>query len=195
MKRANEPHPPAIVVRRHPPERLVRALARGEVAECCGCGACCCCLHSLGSLAGAIAGTFNPEDPPDPRVKKAPPIGLRDDELAGPAAAVPANPGPGPRSVAAAGVFWWSTAALAALLIVVQPLIWVDNGPAMRIGLVIVVLPAVLLGGAMVSALVIAGVSSLRGDIREWKRLGGITLGIVAGALIGVVLILPLFLR
>jgi hypothetical protein len=185
------------VLRPHPPERLVRALARGEVAACC---CCCCCLHSLGSLAGAIFWSFDQDDSPDPRGKEAPPVGLRDDELDGPAAAAPARPRPGP---VAATIFWWSTVALTVLTIVVPPLIRAENGRFLGIrfengrflgiGLLILFLPAVLLGGAAVSALVLAGTPSRCEDIREWKRLGGITLGIVVGALFGWISLLPFF--
>jgi hypothetical protein len=192
MKRENAPQPPAVVVRRHPPERLIRAMARGEVAACCTTSSCCCCLHSLGSLLGAFAGTYYPADPPGPGGKKAPPDGLRDDELDRPAAAPPAKPGPGPL---AARIFWGTTAALTVLTIVIPPLIWVDSGPAIGIGLLIFILPGVLLGGSAVTAFVIAISPHLRGGAREWKRLGWITLGIVAGAVIGVLLMLPLTLR
>jgi hypothetical protein len=194
MKRSNVSPPPAIVVRPHPPERLVRALARGEVAACCSCCSSCCCLHSLGSLAGAIAGSFDRADPPDPggKGKGVPPAGLRDDELDGPVAGAPAKPGSAP---VAATIFWWSAAALAVLTIVASPMIWDPTIPVLGIGVLIFFLPGVLLGGAVVSALVIASTPTLRGNPGEWKRLGWITLGIVAGALIGGILMVPLFHR
>jgi hypothetical protein len=190
MKRADAPPPPAITVRRHPPERLIRALARGEVAACCTTSSCCCCLHSLGSLAGAVAGSFWPADRPSPGGKGAPPAGLVDDDLDGPAVATKAGPGP-----VAATIFWWSVAALTLLTIVIPPLISVESGPAIGIALLIFVLPGVLMGGSAVTFVVIAGTPALRGDIREWKRLGWITLGTLAGSLIGVLLMLPLALR
>jgi hypothetical protein len=61
--------------------------------------------------------------------------------------------------------------------------------------MVIFFLPAVLLGGSAITAFVIAIIPPLRGEAREWKRLGWITLGIVAGALIGGILMVPLFRR
>jgi hypothetical protein len=59
--------------------------------------------------------------------------------------------------------------------------------------LLIMGLPVVLLGGAVVAAFRIAVGPSSRGDIREWKRLGSIIVGVVVGGLIGGFLMWPLF--
>jgi hypothetical protein len=194
MKRKNEPDLPAVVLKSHPPERLIRAMARGEVAACCCCGACCscCCLHSLASLAGAVVGTYHPADRPGPGAKKAPPAGLRDDELDEPADAALAELRP---RLVVTPIFWRTAAALAVLTILVLPTAWAELNLPFGILMLILFLPGVLLCGSAISALVIAGHPTLRGDIREWKRLGWITLGIVAGALVGVLLMLPLALR
>lgn len=181
MKRANASPPPAVAVRPHPPERgLVRAMARGEVLAsdaCCSC--CCCCLHSVGGLAGAIAGTFYPTAPRASRLKQAPPAGLRDDELGGRTPAVPAGSGSMVKAI-----YWLSTAALTILAIVVLAM---SDAAGLGAGsfMVILGLPLVLLGGSAVSAVAIACRPSLRGDAEAWKRLGRIALGIVVGTMIG----------
>lgn len=195
MRRANQPPPPAIVVHRHPPERLVRALARGEVAACCTTSSCCCCLHSLGGLAGAIVGTYHPALPSEAgeEEKGIPPVGLRDDELDGPAPPAPARPGPRPLAVP---IYWCSATGLTFLTILGAPLISPQRGPNLGFGLLIFFGPVVLLGGSVIAALVIAGSPSLRGDVREWKRLGWITLGMVVGTLLGTgLMLLPLIGR
>jgi hypothetical protein len=192
MKRSNESHPPAVVVRPHPPERLIRAMARGEVAACCTCSSCCCCLHSLGGLVGAVAGTYLPAESPAPHGKQAPPAGLRDDDLDGPVAAARTRPG---STLVVPKIFWWSTVVLAVLIIVLAPLISVESAPAIGVGLVIIGLPFVLLGGSVVSAIVLAGHPTLRAVRSEWARLGWITLGILGGTLAGVLLMVLFFRR
>jgi hypothetical protein len=191
MKRANEAKPPVILLRSYPPERLIRALARGEVAACCGCCCCCCCcLHSLGGLAGAVAGTFYPADSPASQGRKeAPPAGLRDDELDRPVAAVPAGPRP-----AVTRIFWGASAALAVVTILVAPAVTgVKGGPAAGIEMLILGLPLVLLAGSAVAAMVVLGKRGPIDKSWEWKRLGWITLGTVVGTLIGVGMLWLLF--
>lgn len=181
MRRANEP-PQEVTVRRHPPERLIRAMARGEVAQAgCSC-CCCCCLHSLGGLVGAAL--YSPSgDPPASPDKPKPTAGLADDELdrpVGPPTAPPRAP----------SIFWSTTAALAILGFVIPPVIWERSGPSLGLSALILGLPAFLLGGSVITALVIIAIPSLSGDAREWKRLGRITLGNIVGTLIGIGLML-----
>jgi hypothetical protein len=192
MKRVNPPHSPAVAVRRHPPERLVRALAQGGVATAnCSC-CCCCCLHSVGSLAGAVVGSYRPAGTSDRRDKEAPPLGLLDDELDRLVAAAPARPRP-----VVTTIFRRSAIALTVLTLVVPPLISAERsaerGLTLGLELILFGCPVVLLGGAAVSAFVIAVRPSLRGDVGEWKRLGWITLGILVGALIGGLVVVPFF--
>jgi hypothetical protein len=130
-------------------------------------------------VVGAIAGTFYPTAPRASRVKAAPPAGLRDDELGGRILAVPAGAG----SVVKA-IYWLSTAALTVLAIAVLAMSDAGGMGAEAL-LMILGLPLVLLGGSAVSAFAIACRPSLRGDAEAWKRLGRITLGILAGTLIG----------
>src|ERR1700744_2726665 len=100
MKRANESQPPLIVVRPHPPERLIRAMARGEITLASGTGCCCCCcLHSLGGLAGAVIGSLSPANAPAPAGRVAPPAGLSDDDLARPFARAAARSGSAARTI------------------------------------------------------------------------------------------------
>jgi hypothetical protein len=188
MKRANAPPPPAIVVRPHPPERLVRAAARGEVLSAGFCCSCCCCLHSLGSLAGAVAGSFYPPDPPAAMGKAPPPAGLCDDELDRPADTMPARPRP-----VASRIFWWSTVALSVPWVLFWCLLTIHDDAVFRVLITFGVWPVALPCASVVSAIVLAARPSVRRDTREWKRLGWITLGTVAGALIGWSLMMPFF--
>lgn len=187
MKPANQSRPSATVVRPHPPERLVRALARGEVAASCGCCCCCCCLHSAGGLAGAFVGSFYPAGMRDVRRKATPPVGLRDDELGGPTAAAPARPG-----LLVPTIFWRSTAVLTLLGIIALSL---GGGQVLVLGVSMVVMgfPAVLLCSSVVSAIILAARPSVRRDTRRWKQLGWITLGTVVGTLIGGAVMMPFF--
>ncbi len=69
------------------------------------------------------------------------------------------------------------------------------HGIPSGLGILVFFLPLVLLAGSAVCALAIAGAPVTPGKARAWKRLGWITLGILGGTLIGVILMLPLFIR
>jgi hypothetical protein len=173
-------------LRAHPPERRLRALARGEVAACCCTSSCCCCLHSVGSLAGAVIGSFYRRSMPALPGKEASSDGLRDDELGGPGAATPAG-------ASAAPIYWWSTTAAMAIVLLVSMARYGPEGFPFGLGVVIFFLPLVLLGGSALCALAIAAHPDLQRDVGALKRLGWITLGIVAGALLGGFCMVPLF--
>jgi hypothetical protein len=172
MKPQDPVGPPRITLRPHPPERrLIRALARGEVAAQGFCCSCCCCLHSLGSLAGAAVGSFHPHEQPDPSGKPSS-ARLRDDEIEGP-------PGRGTERSAARSI-------LACMYAIAR------IGSQGLIALV-VFLPAVLLGGSVLTACIFASIPEVRRDLAAWARLGWITLGTVVGGGMGLLVMYLLF--
>ena len=177
MKRKKEPNLPVVVVRPHPPERLIRALARGEVAACCCC--CCCCLHSVGGLAGAVVETFYPRG--TSAVGGKPPLAkLRDDEIDGPWRAGPARPRVG-------RIYWISTLVASALTC-----LWAV-GFAQGVGtwlaacwlLLAIFWPAIQLAASILALLIVQSRPDLSGDRAALKRLGRITLAAILGAAIG----------
>ena len=179
---------PSITLRPHSPERrLVRALARGEVAACCACCSCCCCLHSIGALAGAVTCFVYPREAADPG-GKLPSAMLRDDELDGPMAAAPDR-------LPVPLIYMWSTFGVMVVWMLVAIVRLGPNGIPAGLGILIFFLPLVLLGGSALCALALACAPRLREEARAWKRLAWITFGILGGTLIGVILMLPLFIR
>jgi hypothetical protein len=182
MKTDEGSHAPAITVRAHAPERLVRSLARGHIAcGCCCC--CCCCLHTIGSIAGAIVGSHYP--PSAPSEKAALAAKLRDDELDGIVYAAPVRPTVKPR-------YWLWTLVVAALVTVITVAIQGQSGFPIALGILVMAFPFVQLGASLLCALEIA----IRPDLQRagvWERLGWITLGEVIGGLLGFfVMYLPL---
>jgi hypothetical protein len=176
MKRENEADLPVVVLRPHPPERLVRALARGEVAACC---CCCCCLHSIGGLAGAVVGTFYPRET-SAAGGKPPSAKLRDDEIDGPWRAVPARPRVGL-------IYWMSTLGVSVLAC-----FWAmgsvrERGewPVVCMFILAIFLPAIQLGGSFVTLLIVQSRPERSGGRAGLKRLGHITLRSILGAAIG----------
>jgi hypothetical protein len=178
MKTHEEEAMPRIVVRSHPPERLVRSLARGHIAGACCC-CCCCCLHSVGSLSGAAVGSFFPRNREAPGVLK-PLDKLRDDEFDAPARAVPAGPWVG-------SIYWMATLAA-----IVVTSLWAMTRPSAGVTGTLVILatfmPAVQLGGSVLCLLIIGGNPQLCQDARAWKRLGSVTLGTIIGCLLGILI-------
>ena len=176
MKQADETHPPAVMLRPHSPERrIIRSLARGEIAaHCCTC----CCLHSVGSLAGALAGSFFPREAHPSRAQ--PMAKLRDDEIGGP-------PGDAPDRSAVRSIYWMVTlgsTVLVSLYAVVQSQLSIE-GPLFALA---IFMPAIQLGASVLCLLFLAAIPELRRDARAWRRLGWIALGTIAGAATGILI-------
>jgi hypothetical protein len=152
----------------HPPERRRRT----EIRMCHGCCCCCCCLHTVGGIIGAgIAPAFGKNN----RM----PITYYYDEEDGVALPNIAKAG-----VSAVKVFW--------LLSLVAALLGALIGAALGregfgVGLVILALvfPAVQLGSALITLAWMA--LSFRSDksFQLWQ-IGKIILGLVVGAVVGV---------
>jgi hypothetical protein len=179
MKSHDEGDAPIIIFRAHPPERLLRSLARGHIAGACCC-CCCCCLHSLGSLAGAAIGSFYARNPPDSGTAK-PFDKLRDVELDGPAREQPAR-------FSVNALYWLVTFGG---LVLVSMLAAIRYGSADIWSILFVpalFLPAIQLGGSLLCMFIIGGTPELRRDIRAWKGLGWITAATIVGCLSGILI-------
>jgi len=185
MKPHDDRNAPTIVFRAHRPERLVRSLARGHIAGVCCC--CCCCLHSVGSLAGAVLGSFFPSEGPSAGAMQAS-AKLRDDELDGPVRTVPAAP-------AGTSIYWLSTLAVTVYASVISLLIYGAGAFPGVLGGLMILFPLVQLGGSLLCAFVIAVHPRLHQRAAAWKRLGWITLGSVVGCAIGIVAMIGVFRR
>jgi hypothetical protein len=176
MKPQDQGDEPVISIRAHPSERRqVRALARGEVAAFCCC--CCCCLHTLGSLAGAVFGSFYRLETEIP-AEKLPSAKLRDDEIDGPPREVPIK---SPVS----SIYWLTTLGVSVL---VSLYVIARSGPDGIVGVLFVLalcMPAVQLGGSLLSLFIVGANPDANRDGTAWKRLGCITLGSVLGAALG----------
>ena len=178
MKPHDDRNAPPIVFRAHRPERLVRSLARGHIASACCC--CCCCLHSVGSLAGAVLGSFYPREGPSAGAKHAM-AKLRDDELDGPAWTRPARS-------SANSIYWLVTLGVLVLAAMVGSVVsgQFDIGPALFV--LALGLPALQLAASLISLLIFASVSEFRHDPRVWKRLASVTLWSIGGCLLGLLI-------
>ena len=188
MKPHGEIPAPPITLRAHPPERRRRPLAAPfdqgyAFAGCTSC--CCCCLHSLGGLAGAAVGSFYPRDPPAPGGTPAPPK-LVDDEIDASAREIPAKP---PIN----SIYWSATLVVAVLVTLVAMAKQGLGGIWLALSILALFLPAVQLGGSLLCALVLAYAPGLRQEPRAWRRLGWITVGTVAGCLVGILIMWVVF--
>lgn len=158
-----------IAVRKHEPERRRSTSITTLACGCCCC--CCCCLHSVGSLIGAaIAPTIG-------RGRMA--IYYYYDEETGEAVPHVAKAG-----VSAVALFWW----LLLGLVVFGFFASAFSGPTgLIVGAVIIamVLPALQLLSALVTAIVVA--TSTRYDkMYQFKQLGKMTLGVILGTVLGI---------
>ncbi|MGP0062765.1 MAG: hypothetical protein ACLQGP_04065 [Isosphaeraceae bacterium] len=178
MKPHDEGAEPTIILRAHPPERLVRSLARGHIAGACCC-CCCCCLHSVGSLTGAAVGSFFPRTRTRPASGETKPLDKPwDDELAGPTSVVPAAPRVG-------SMFWMATLGASIVMswwAMAQPS---TGGFKETLLYLAIYMPALQLAGAVICLLIILSIPQLRRDARGWKKLGFITVGAIVGGLLG----------
>ncbi len=178
MKQADETHPLAVTLRPHPPERrLIRSLARGEIAAHCST-CCCCCLHSVGSLAGAVAGSFFPREADPSRAQ--PTAKFRDDEIDGP------HGEPSDRS-AVRSTYWMVTLG-GSVLTLMYGFVRLPDSIAGTLVMLAVFVPAIQLAASVLCLLFLWAIPELRRDARAWRRLGWITLGTGVGSAIGVLI-------
>jgi len=203
-----------IVVVTHPTERRRGRTAVPVQAGPCCCCCCCCCLHSLGGIIGAAIGANLGVPEPrnympllsywDEEETEASPPSLPPGEGITAAAPVPAGREPlqpsdperrfglrnsGPSAV---GLFWWTFLVLA-LLGFVGFNVWAGGGGVSIVGGVILLLtlPAFQLGAGLVAALILA-MSSRSDKSYQFRQLGKILLGMVAGTMVGMLVMVGL---
>lgn len=181
---------PVLVVA-HPPERWrVRSGTPAQAGQCCCC-CCCCCLHSVGSLVGAAVTPllWRGRGPGYSRTQEEEDYG----DPSGWAGDLPDDPGrrsAGSVLSSAVAVFWLSSLALVLAALALAGVKAIDDGNQagldIVVGLVLLALgfPALQLIAAVVTAIVL-GVSSRTDKGYQFKQLGKIALGVLAGTILG----------
>jgi hypothetical protein len=158
-------------IQRHVPERGSRGQAIAPAGQCCCC--CCCCLHTVGGIIGAATA----------RASAAPISALPPATIDG--ATRTAKP-------SATGLYWGMV-----LLVSIFVAMWnlgVERHPdsAEAVLIIALVLPGIQLGASMIAAIVIVLSKRPRKDERL-RHLGKITFRAFIGAVIGGLVMLPLF--
>ncbi len=170
------PQPSPSPIQKHPPERRQRKKDGIVLYSCCCC--CCCCLHTLGGVIGAaLGGGYTPE--PDYSVKP-------------------------PRRLPSSTFLYWMSFLIAVLfvsgaLVALYPsMVRPEYDPVeVVLGLGFILLlagPLYLLAGVVVMAFWIGLSPELRERPEYWRSLGGITLRIVLGTVIGILVMVGLFI-
>lgn len=174
MSSSNAPLHRDDLIQQHPPERGERKKKYVVLYSCCCC--CCCCLHTLGGAIGAVvAGNYAPE-PDDWDETPNRPMHLPNSR--------PMRP---PNSQ---WMFWSSFLAASVIGTLIAGLLNPSqiSESLIVIGLSIVILgPVWMLAASGLSALQIAVRTDLPSKKGYWKQLGKITGGMIAGSVIGVI--------
>jgi hypothetical protein len=139
------------------------------LAQAGGCSTCCCCccLHSLGALIGAAVGS------------------LQSDQSEGESeTGLPAS------GLSAAALFWLTFPILAMVGMVLGLL---DGSLDWMVVIVVLALPAFQIGAAIVVAFILA-VSARRDKDNQYRQLGNIAAGVVAGTGFGILAMLGIYL-
>ena len=165
----------------HPPERRRRRSV--VVASGCCCSCCCsCCLHSLGGLIGAMR-CSHPEDASSGRSVSR---GSVANAVAGEAS--PGSDEMGFRVARILGVriYWLSTLVVAVLVLLFAPIISGGGGDDVILGAVVLVvaMPAVQLAAAIVAVVVAFAVPN-NFRVATLNQIGLMTLGVIVGAIVG----------
>jgi hypothetical protein len=163
-----------ITIERQLPERGDRGVAAAPAGQCCCC--CCCCLHTVGSVAGALSARPAPLDP------GAPPASAIDRRTL-----VPQH--------SATGLYW----AIAAILTGLSSAYFFGfEGDHVRTAEVAVMtamfFPGVQLAASVIALIVIVSSRRLGKELRL-RHLGKITLRAFLGAVVGTLIMIPMFGR
>ena len=161
----------AITIERQLPERGTRGAAAAPAGQCCCC--CCCCLHSLGGAIGALSARPKPVDSQIP-------VSAIDGRTLEP-------------RHSASGLYWAINAILAGLA---GAYFAVFEGHKVEtfdvVLLLAIIFPAVQLAASVVAAIAIAR-SRRVGKEARLRHLGKITLRAFLGALLGALIMIPMF--
>jgi hypothetical protein len=211
----------AVCIVAHPPERGRRLASVPAQAGpgCCCC--CCCCLHSLGAIIGASMAS-NSGGGPEPR-GYLPLLHYWDEEsdAARPWTASPSDreavtrghgavtdqgqPAPPVESfrtedgreislrkpsLSAVRIFWWMS-----LILVFGGLILMSGseGPLFAVVVGLLILPAIQLGAAFVTAIIVSAGCEGPDKSYQLRQLGKLTGGLVAGAVVGILVMVAIW--
>ena len=164
----------AITIERQAPERGDRGVAAAPAGQCCCC--CCCCLHTLGGVIGALSARAKPVEPAQIPISA----------IGGPTLE--------PRH-SASGLYWAIIAIMSGLLGAYFVAFERQKVESAEVALMLAIcLPAVQLAASIAAAIAIASSRRVGKEVRL-RHLGKITLRAFVGALIGTVIMIPLFGR
>lgn len=217
--RAGNSEAPAVTLIAHPPERRQRrARVPAQAGHCCSC--CCCCLHSLGALIGAAVAPALGGPRPDLYLPltdywdeedfdRPASLASRDREAVMTDALSPLPPPAEADLVrerhernlgialpalgfSAVSLFWWIL-----LILVIGGLVLSTmggRGEGLLVGGVIMLLvfPGLQLAAAAFTALIL-GVSYRPDKGHQFRQLGKIVLGMVAGTVLGILLMVGIY--
>jgi hypothetical protein len=163
-----------IIIERQLPERGDRGVAAAPAGQCCCC--CCCCLHTVGSVAGALSARPVPVAPEQ----------------------IPTSAIDGPTQLpkySATGLYWAMSAILSGLTIGYFYGLERDHVRTGEIAVMMAVLfPGVQLVASVIAVIAIAS-SKRPGKHLRLRHLGKITLRAFLGAVVGTLIMLPMFGR
>jgi hypothetical protein len=174
--------PTPIAIQAHPPERRRRPVV---VAPCCCCCCCCCCLHTVGSLVGAGVAS---------RVRAAG-FDVRSEEEFW---ASQSEYDRAASEQAAVRLYWYLLTGIATVIGLVSVTLLGEGGQLVPVSsasllwaviILLLFFPLIQLGTSFLTAIVVACASDSWFPDRAaaFKRVGKLTMSMVAGAVIGIV--------
>ena len=167
-----------------PPERYRSSQASAQAGGCCCC--CCCCLHSLGGIVGAAVALKLGGGPAYRNDAAAEEFddGFDQPRLIAPRTTLPEEEGEG---ATARSLFWYSFLFLMLLIGVVGTVVW--RTPLAGGFAVLMVMPVLQLVSAGIALFALA-FSSRPDRGYQLRCLGRLTLGTIAGSLLGLFVML-----
>jgi hypothetical protein len=163
----------AITIERQLPERGARDAAAAPAGQCCCC--CCCCLHSVGGVIGALSARAKPVD------QTIPVSAIEGRTLE-------------PRH-SASSLYWAIIAIMASVASAYFVTFEHHQVESAEIALMLAIcFPGVQLAASVVAAIVIMRSKRVGKEVRL-RHLGKITLRAFLGAVIGVLIMLPMLGR
>ncbi len=152
-------------IHQHPPERGARNVKHVFLSGACSC--CCCCLHTVGGLIGAaVVGNYR-ADPEIPADMPVPPKDLPSSQ----------------------GLYWSSFLVTVIAGVLIGGAFHFEQNPEafLESGLIMILFgPLWLLGASVIAVLQIVVRIPRSLQSGYWRHLGTINLGMLAGSIIGV---------